>query len=171
MKPLKKHNKSMKQRGNSLKTILKNSNLPSCKVKTGKIFILFFVCLSLVMQVGCGRKPKNILAFGTTDRQQKKTKYIFYPTIKNIELTPTNIGINLSWKPIEHEHLEGYNVYRFSRTTFIPKNPLNKTPMTTTTFTDSHPPKTYVAHYVIRAVFKKENKHVEGPTSQIVFWH
>ena len=151
--------------------MLKNSKLPSSKAKRSNLFLIFGIHVFLIINIGCGKKPKNILSFDTNDKRHKKSKRIFHPTVKNATITSTNLGIELSWKPIEHEQLEGYNVYRFSHTKFIPKNPLNKTPLTTTTFIDSKPSKTYTPHYVIRAVFKKEKMTLEGPTSQIIFAH
>lgn len=118
--------------------------------------------------MGCGRKPKNILAFDEANKSSQKPSHIIYPAVKNAKLKQDRSGTHLSWNPIEHEKLKGYNVYRFSHKTFVPKKPYNDQLLTFSEFDDQKPPKTYEAHYIIRAVFEKNDKSLEGPTSQII---
>jgi hypothetical protein len=65
--------------------------------------------------------------------------------------------------------LSGYNVYRLVKGYFVPKEPLNKKPLTQTTYDDIPKKKNGIKHsYLVRAVFVVGDQVIEGPASQIV---
>jgi len=148
--------------------MLKNLRSFFSKAKKNKHYsYALLACILLCVLIGCGKKPKNILAFDEPNKKQK-IRRIFYPTVKNISIKPTQPGTQLSWKPLEHENLKGYNVYRFSQKMFIPKNPINKKPLLITEFIDSHSPRSHKAYYVVSGVFESQGNLVVGPLSQII---
>ena len=63
----------------------------------------------------------------------------------------------------------GYNVYKFLKTRFIPKHPINKKPIPNNSFLDttSESTKNHFC-YAVRAVFLIDNKELEGPLSQVI---
>ena len=124
----------------------------------------------------CGRKQKDIFNF-SKQKIQKINKLVF-PPIKGAHATLIPQGIQLTWYPVKTDQLKkvpyktqliGYNIFRLTRYRFVPKKPLNKTPITKEEFLDTinkvHK-KTYC--YFIRGVFQVEKKIIQGPGSQIV---
>ena len=155
---------------------------------------LCFLLVILVLLQACGRKNNNFLVFAPAKKETKINK-LTLPAVKNVTLTSTpQKTLKLTWnhvtpparspndKPTE---LLGYAVYRFSRSAFIPKKPLQKrdvqskkSRISTTknwyddasyqkTFEDQgvrSPEKEQIC-YIVRPVFMIGQTVIEGPTS------
>lgn len=131
----------------------------------------------IVLMSSCGKKQKNIFNFSRQEIQ--KINKLVFPPIKGARATHMPQGIQLTWHPIKTVQLKkvpyktkliGYNVFRLTRYRFVPKKPLNGTPVIKEEFLDTinkaHK-KTYC--YFIRGVFQVEKKIIQGPGSQIVY--
>ncbi|MCK4650800.1 hypothetical protein KAT08_01365 [Candidatus Babeliales bacterium] len=141
------------------------------------IFILFF----LFLQVGCGRKQKNIFYFPKKEYVLKINR-LFFPSVKGVKVEKIDGGNNIYWRSIQDDDLEikndvkflGYNVYRLVRCYFVPKKPLNKKPIENTNFLDNQILKDeYLKKqeqhcYLVQAVFKIHDRIYQGPSSQII---
>src|SRR5215471_1800822 len=60
-------------------------------------------------------------------------------------------SVSLAWDPNSESSLAGYNIYRSNQSGSYPSTPLNRTPLQTTSFTDS-PPTIGTYYYTVRAV-------------------
>lgn len=129
---------------------------------------LYFSVFLLLLS-SCGRKNNNFFVFTKKEKPQKINR-LTLPVVKGLKITHhENHTVTLAWYTVKHENVIGYNLYRFVRTAFIPRKPLNKKPITQETFTETIP-KSIRDHkicYVIRAVFLIQNKIIEGPTSKV----
>lgn len=135
------------------------------------LFVKFLIPFLLISSFfHCGRKPRNIFSF-----DPEKNSHFINPLslspIKEIKLTKIKNKNIISWQKITiatpKTELCGYNIYRFASHAFVPQNPLNSTPLTTTQYEDS-PSLKYRWCYIVRGVFKTEENIIEGPASQIV---
>jgi hypothetical protein len=136
------------------------------------VIALFFLIL------GCGRKQKNIFSFDP-EVKNNITK-LDLPSVRGLMITKSPQGNLLSWfglsftkeKSLLQKYFVGYDVFRLTSLNFIPKHPLNKTPLTETHFLDEH-----TAHkkdlsqkrcYLIQPIFKFDKQILKGPSSQII---
>lgn len=132
---------------------------------------LLVATLALLIAPGCGRKNSSFLNFNKS-KPAVKVNPLTLPAVRG--LTAARISdeiVEVCWQPVINPamDLQGYNLYRFVRTAFIPKKPLNKEPIQDKNFRDNLTNKKDVAFcYVVRPVFKIEGKNFEGPLSQVV---
>jgi len=144
------------------------------------IFVLF--SLSLLFSgffSGCGSKQRNIFAF--PEKAALTLHKLDFPVVKNVQVEKTSAGNKISWRPVDSQPViqdghtstfVGYNVYRLARATIIPKKPINKKPIITTSLIDviktrKNQP-VQPAWYLVRALFTINNQSIEGPISRIV---
>ena len=132
------------------------------------------VPLFAILTFGCGRKNNNFLVF---DKEKVLTKInkLTLPSVRNLKIHNKTLLTKtlLTWKPIKNDikktELLGYNVYKFSRTAFVPKKPINKKIIKKPEFLDMYKQKKQTeVCYIVRAVFKIDNRIIEGPASKIV---
>lgn len=129
------------------------------------LFFLFF---------GCGRKQKNIYNF--SDKTKKiKINNLSLPAVQNLSLKKISLGILVLWNPLEKEniklkegeaHLLGYDIFKFKKSGFISKKPINKFICTKNNFVDQNFEESF--YYLVRAVFKIQGQIIYSPSSQII---
>jgi hypothetical protein len=128
------------------------------------------VC-TLVLLANCGRRQRTIFLF-----PHEKTIHfatLQFPSPKIINMIQNAHGATIEWLEVPVPtciqdtavQLAGYNVYRLTHQGFIPKSPLNKDPITITSYHDTS--KTLCNRYIVRALFIVNNQILEGPTSNI----
>ena len=125
-----------------------------------------FILLLLLLITSCGRKNNNFFVFSKKDTSKKINK-LTLPVIRRLKASAKDKTVMLSWKKVKHKNLVGYNVYRFVHTAFIPREPINKEPITQEKFIDNIKKTKSKICYLIRAVFLIQNKTIEGPASRI----
>lgn len=145
--------------------------------RTTIISLWFTILLSLL---ACGRKQKNIFTFA--DEGVPQINKLSLPVIRGVNITKTTQANTITWltpdltKPFVNQSIPnkkfsdffvGYNIYRLVRNNIIPKNPLNKKPLTTTTYTDKKIKHTKRSFYLIKTVFVINKQTIEGPASAI----
>jgi len=134
-----------------------------------------YTLLLLLMIANCGRKNNSFFNFGKKEPTVKINK-LSLPSVRRLKATKQDEDtILLKWQPAQptstDRELVGYNIYKFARTSFIPKKPLNKSPIKETFLQEKikTAKKNCVAVcYAIRPVFRIEGKIFEGPLSEIV---
>jgi len=122
--------------------------------------ILFCCCLF----TSCGRKQKNIFNFN--EIKNVKINKLSLPAIKGIGCRRTGNYIIITWHPVTHKSLVGYNIYYVPQGLVVKKKPLNKKAIKTNAF--SHKVKNH-SYYLVRGVFTLHTQTVEGPASQICY--
>jgi len=149
-----------------------NSHFCSQNKLNRKIFLLL-----LIFGIsGCGRKKRDFLSFDSKPETEKVNR-LTLPAIKGIGYKKKGLdpdsNIELSWSAPDfvekNRTLVGYNVYKFTTTSFVPKKPINRTPLKTTFYReklnkDGHKN----VCFLVRALFLIRKKTIEGPASQIV---
>lgn len=142
---------------------------------------LILLNILLLLNTGCARKNPHFFEF----KEQTITtnfKTLALPMVKKLTISQTPTHNALSWQALQskeyqamHPKLEfvGYNLYRFTPSSFIPSKPLNEIPLTTPTFNDQfnkkHSNKIYC--YMIKAVFMHQEELITGPGSRIITTH
>lgn len=145
-----------------------------------KRFFACVVCCSLF--ASCGRKQRTIFQFNQTE--SVRINRLVLPVVQEVEAQQTSNGTVISWKAIQEPvvykrgkitfpaTLVGYSVFKLSKKRFIPKQPLNKTPLTQALFVDTSTRKKTHAHsYVIRPIFTIQNQTIIGISSNITHSH
>lgn len=121
----------------------------------------------LFLSSSCGRKQRNIFTF--PQEEPKKLSIFDFPVVKGIRVTKVSHGNKITWFPLSNitqtKVFLGYNVYRLTLQGFIPKKPLNAIPLINNEFLDKQ--KTDKQSYLIKAVFRVNEKTIEGLSSQI----
>jgi len=145
-----------------------------------RIYVLLIIFL--VIQAGCGRKQKDIFYFSKEEALPRINR-LSLPCIKQITCKKDGCTNKISWKllPLINSYdkgealLLGYNVYRLVSAYFVPKKPLNKKQIITDNFyldeqvaIDPVLKKEQKHCYVVRGVFKINNRKIIGPSSRIV---
>lgn len=144
-------------------------------------FYTQLLIISFLFFTGCGRKQKNIFSF-EPESKIKVTK-LDLPAVQGLQITKKD-GCNvLTWFDLFNKknnaainslqkNFVGYDVFKLTKRNFIPKHPLNKTPLTETKFVDKNRKFTRKASaksfYLIQPVFKFDNQYIKGLSSQIV---
>lgn len=145
--------------------------------------ILFSICL--IFFFGCGRKQKNIFHF-PSDKTTLKVSKLSLPVVKRLKVQTTQQGNLLSWQDLsdsekkrftENDKIEinfiGYNVYRLVKSLFVSKKSINHLLIKENQFLDDQifqkDLKQETSCYLVRAVFKFQDKNIQGPASQVVF--
>ncbi len=141
-----------------------------------KLKLKFFILILVISISGCGRKKRDFLSFDSKQETEKVNR-LTLPAIKGFGYKKNCLDpdsqLELSWNAPDfvekNRTLIGYNVYKFTTTSFVPKKPINRTPLKTTFYQeklnrDSHKN----VCFLIRALFLIREKTVEGPASQIV---
>lgn len=114
----------------------------------------------------CGRKNNNFFCFDPKNKEVKINRLTF-SSVRGLSLTKKNNFVSITWDPIiGAKNLIGYNVYLFSKTSFIPKKPINNQLIKKTSFVFYTIQKEEC--FVVRAVFKVEKNIIEGPTSKSI---
>ena len=138
--------------------------------KNHNLYILKLLALLALLELsGCGRKNNNFLVFENKEKEVKVNK-LTLPSVRNISLTGKPHETIISWDKIDNAApnggtLIGYNLYRFIKTAFIPKNPINTQIIKKNYFVDFYLDNSC---YTVRGLFKIGGKLVEGPASKIV---
>ena len=125
-------------------------------------------CL-LVMLAGCGHKQHSVLFAPLT--VTKHTSKLMFSAPRNVKICATQYGNRISWQPIATPNatsLLGYSIYRITRKNCIPRKPLNDNPTLMTTFFDDKKYYKNAHYYILHAVFKKDEKIINGPLSCMV---
>lgn len=128
------------------------------------------VC-TLVLLTNCGRRQRTIFLF-----PHEKTIHfatLQFPSPKIVKVSQSSHGATIEWLEVPvpfciqdiPAQLVGYNIYRLTHKGFIPKSPLNKDPITTTSYHDYS--KNSSDRYIVRALFIVNDQMLEGPTSNI----
>ncbi len=127
------------------------------------------LCISLILLAGgCGKK-KNVFAFQSSNNTPPQNP-LTLSTVKKLELTKLPIGNHLSWSSIQHKNVIGYNIYKFSKNAFIPKHPINRSPINNPSFLDKDKKTIYTKIcYLVKGIFSINNKTIEGPASKIIY--
>jgi|GEM_PF-1459816 hypothetical protein len=159
---------------NLIKRSKKIRSLTKHPVVTGCLVIFM-----IIVTPQCGKKKKNIFSFNEHQKKEKINR-LSLPSPQNIKYEENENGIFITWKKINKENIPtfqnentpkilGYNVYKFLKTRFIPKHPINKKPIPNNSFLDttSESTKNHFC-YAVRAVFLIDNKELEGPLSQVI---
>jgi hypothetical protein len=145
--------------------------------------ILFSVCL--IFLFGCGRKQKNIFHF-SSDKTTLKVSKLSLPAVKGLKIQKTKQGNLLFWQDLSDSEKNrfvvddkieikfvGYNVYRLVKSLFVPKKAVNQLLIKENQFLDDQIFQKKLEKesnsYLVRAVFKFQDKNIQGPASQIVF--
>jgi hypothetical protein len=145
---------------------------------------LIFFSISLFLFFGCGRKQKNIFYFPSGKSALKVSK-LSLPVVKGLKIQKTLQGNLLSWYDLSdqerHRFTEldkieiefvGFNVYRLVKSIFVPKKPVNQLLIKENRFLDNQIIQKEFEqesnYYLVRAVFKFQNKNIQGPASQVV---
>ncbi len=147
-------------------------------MKKFNIIILFF----LLIFSNCGRKQKNIFDFPDPDEKPEfKVNKLSLPAVKGVKVERAELWNKISWqkvsilevtldKKIKKEFI-GYNVYRLVNSLFVPKKTVNKFWIRGKEFLDTQALEQDLADqshsYLVRAVFKINDKIFEGPASQV----
>jgi hypothetical protein len=137
---------------------------------TARFFLLAGIVCAVV--VGCGRKQRGVYSF--PEKQSIKINKLTLPSVKGLTATTQQKRVTLVWKPLEVQagvRLVGYHVYRLAQGRFIPKQPITKKPVTSTTHVDKRARKSAkdgVVCYVVRGVFEIDGQVIQGLTSQVV---
>lgn len=123
----------------------------------------------LLLLTSCGRKQRNIFSF--PQEEQKKISVFDFPCVKGMNVTKTNQGNKIQWIALKEEGVSekkflGYNLYRLNTQGFIPKKPLNASPLKNNEFFDKQKLETQNL-YLVKAVFMSNGKIIEGLSSQI----
>ena len=153
---------------NSKKHFLKNNSI-SC---------IIFIAIAIILLPQCGRKKKDIFSFPAYTKNIKVNK-LELPAPQEISIVKTNNANVISWSKIDNQKgmflqknhsikILGYNVYRFLKNRFIPRNPINKKPVAENSLTDFYANKKHHFCYLVRAVFSVDKQILEGPASQII---
>lgn len=129
------------------------------------------IICTLVLLTNCGRRQRTIFLFPPEKAVHLST--LQFPSPKIITINQDTLGATIEWLEVsEHlfiknipAQLVGYNIYRLTHNGFIPKSPLNKEPITTTSYLDTN--KTSCNRYIVRAIFLVNDQMLEGPTSNI----
>ncbi len=136
----------------------------------------FIILLFLISS--CGRKQKNIFSF--EPEVKNKVSKLDLPAVRGLTITKSNQGNLLSWLDLAftkatqnfQKNFVGYDIFRLTSLNFIPKHPLNKTPLTETHFLDkpySHKRQTSKNfYYLVQPIFKFDKQITKGPSSQIM---
>ena len=139
--------------------------------------------LCLCTLAACGRKPKQLYSHKESVKSYPYSR-LTLPIVTNISATKSGGEVLARWVPLPqeptpppriHERVEldhtprfiGYNLYRFAKTGFIPKNPINNKLILSPQYRDIPPSDNYQWYYLIRAVFFVYGKKIEGPASKI----
>ena len=141
---------------------------------------------------GCGRRQKNIFYFPDPAQENKdafNVNPLLLPFVRDIKLEKTDKGNLITWQSIKDserfyaknnyptikykKELLGYNIYKLVSAFFIPKKALNSDLIKSTEYLDESILNQLVKDktancYLVRAVFKVEDKIFHGPASQIV---
>lgn len=138
--------------------------------------ILPFLVIIIALFSHCGRKKKYPFSFKTKKKIPTVEK-LDLPSIKGVRVEKEIKGNKIHWNPIEKSTLQelsrrdtvfvGYNIYRLTNYGFVPKTPLNKTPLSQTEYHDKQK-REEKSSYVIRAIFRVNKKIIFGPLSRIV---
>ncbi|MCF7799749.1 hypothetical protein K9M16_01995 [Candidatus Babeliales bacterium] len=136
--------------------------------------------------ISCARKQKDIFYFPQKEISIKPNK-LSLPYVKQIRIKKDKTGNNIFWKTnfdkdilntLEKNGYKfiGFNIYKLSRASIIPKKPINKKPVNNYNYLDksvlikkNKEEIKYKNCYVIKIVFLFDKKTVEGPISQIAF--
>lgn len=132
----------------------------------------FIILLFLISS--CGRKQKNIFSF--EPEVKNKVSKLDLPAVRGLTITKSNQANLLSWLDLAftktnqnfQKHFIGYDVFRLTSLNFIPKHPLNKTPLTETHFLDKPKNRAQKSYYLIQPIFKFDKQIIKGPSSQII---
>ncbi len=144
-------------------------------------FFLAVLALPLLVSVcGCGKKERNPFQFNELEKKTLPT--LRFPSVKKARLeadtltwqvvSPAEMQTLQTWVHQQEGHenvdvsLVGYNVYGFTSGGFIARTPLNRRPLSTTSF--SLPKNTRHDQFLIRAVFSVGKDVYEGSASRIV---
>ncbi|GEM_PF-3147599 len=131
------------------------------------------LCIMMLL-TGCGRRQRTIFLFPTEKVVRFAT--LQFPSAKITAVTRSTQGIAIEWIKVPESlsinnataQCIGYNVYSLTHKGFIPKNPLNTNPITTTRYLDTT--KNSSHHYMVRALFLANKKVYEGPSSNIGYF-
>ena len=131
------------------------------------LFFLLVLCLP-----GCGRKKRYFLSFDSKQETEKVNR-LTLPAIKGASYKKNGPDFELSWRKPDfvekNRTLVGYNVYKFTTTSFVPKKPINRAPLKTTFYKEKlNKEGNKNICYLVRALFLIREKTIEGPASQIV---
>lgn len=132
--------------------------------------IIGILCILLCL-TGCGRRQRTIFLFPPEKAVHLATLQFPSPKITNVIQDAD--GTVIQWLevppplPIKDIAVQfaGYNIYRLTHNGFIPKNPLNKSPIISISYRDTT--KNSSHHYIVRALFIADNQMHEGPSSNI----
>ena len=147
---------------------------------------IFFVYVGIILPFlffGCARKQKNIFDF--SEKEKTSFNKLNFPVVNFLSAEKKGNNVFLSWQKIKDDFnlnqdkskviFVGYNIYRFIESGFVPKNPLNKKPLVSNNFCDVNVLKfknnncsIFSYCYLIRAVFKIQDKVYLGPSSRVI---
>ena len=128
---------------------------------------LVLLITSTIFLGSCGRKHHNFLDFSNKKREPKFNR-LSLPAVQNLTVKKEGGIVTLRWKKIlDAWRLSKYNIYKFIRTAFIPKKPINKIPLTKTHYIDKSKTASNTC-YLVRPVFTIKGRQVVGPGSKIV---
>lgn len=146
-----------------------------------KVSIILFL---IILFFGCGRKQKNIFHF-PSDKPTLQVNKLYFPAVQGLKVIRTMQGNVLSWQPVKNlkeiqidakekvtVEFMGYNVYRLVNGFFVCKKSVNEFLIKDLQFLDSKVlEKNLIGQhhsYIVRAVFKVNDKIIQGPSSQVV---
>ena len=146
--------------------------------QNNRFFFIFAFCAVLVS--GCGRKQRTLFYF--PDKEAVKVNKLDFPAVRGLEAKHSPKGVQLTWQPVQLPktydktslpvELVGYHVYRLSRGKFVPKSPITKRPVMTTTYCHKQKGKKLLQQqsYIVRSVIKVGDQEIHGLASQIAVY-
>ncbi len=144
--------------------------------KNNIIFLVVFLFFLTNFLTNCGRKNRAFFDF-SAKQPDTKINRLTLPMVRGIKVNIKDKNIFIQWKEAKCEEagykLLGYNIYKFSKDSFIPKEPLNKKVITNTKYIDKNSNQKIATRYIVtcyavRAVIKIDKRIFQGPTSKIV---
>ena len=125
------------------------------------------ILIIVILVSGCGKKPHSL---EHTDKPAIKAPARFsFPVIKQLQTTPQEQSVLLSWRAVIHPDLVGYNIYKFEHGSCLRHHPINKKPVTTPSLRDPRPFRKHRQPcYAVRGVFAYVGGTCEGPLSNVV---
>lgn len=138
--------------------------------------LIYSLLTILLFFTSCGRKQKNIFYFPETKTVEKINK-LDLPATKILSVKKINNYNEIIWQKVKSNNdflkeknikFIGYNIYKLVNSSIVPKKSLNTKIIIQEKFLDKNLNiKSKEDSYIVRTIFKKNNKFLLGPTSQV----
>lgn len=131
----------------------------------------------LLVCAACGRKQRTLFQFPV--QEPVRISKLALPAVRGLRVNNSATGAVIDWEPVDTHKLPvvegqkpeliGYHVYRLTKGRFLPKQPITKNPIVTTSYVDRRAKRQALPScYAVRALFIFNNQTTQGPLSNIV---